>query len=63
MANKQIIPYGADLNKKLDAFALTIVPLEVTLIHSSQSYFTQAIHHPVIAPPLPLLRLEGKPLQ
>ena len=63
MADKQIIPYGAHLNKKPDALALTTVPLEVTPICSNQSYYTQAIRRPLIALPLPLLRLEGKPLQ
>jgi hypothetical protein len=53
MANKEIVPYGFDLSKKPDALALTVVPLEVTPIRSSQSCFAQAIHHPVIAPPLP----------
>jgi hypothetical protein len=32
MADKQIIPYGADLNKKPDVLALTVVPPEVTPI-------------------------------
>ena len=62
MADKQIILYGADLNNKPDALALTIVPPEVTPICSNQSYYTQVIRRPLIAPP-PLLRLEGKPLQ
>ena len=61
MANKQIVPYGFDLNKKLDALALSVVPLEITPIRSSQSYFAQAIHHPVIALPPPRPLLEGKP--
>jgi hypothetical protein len=26
MANKQIVPYGFDLNKKPDALALSVVP-------------------------------------
>jgi hypothetical protein len=43
MANKKIIPYGADLNKKPDALELTVIPLEITPIHSSKSYFAQAI--------------------
>jgi len=30
MADKQIIPYGADLNKKPDVLALIVIPLEVT---------------------------------
>ena len=42
--------------------ALTVVPPEVTPICSNQSYYTQAVRHPLIAPP-PLLRIEGKPLQ
>ena len=58
MADKQIIPYGADLNKKPDMLALTAVPPEVTPICSNQSYYAQAIRHPQIAPPPPL-RLEG----
>jgi hypothetical protein len=58
--HKEIIPYGFDLSKKLDALALTVVPSKVTPIHSSQSYFAQATHHPVIAP---LPRLEDKPRQ
>ena len=63
MADNQIIPYRADLNKKPDALVLTTVPPEVTHICSNQSYYAQAIHRPLIAPPPPLLRLEGKPLQ
>jgi hypothetical protein len=62
MANKKIIPYGFDLSKNLDMLALTVVPSKVTPIHSSQSYFTQAICRPVIAP-LPRLLLEDKPHQ
>ena len=62
MANKEIIPYGADLNKKPNSLALTVVPLEVTPICSNQSYYAQAIRRLLIAPPPPLLRLEGKPL-
>ena len=63
MADNQIITYGADLNKKPDALALTVVPLEVTPICSNQSYYAQAVCRPLIALPPPLLRLEGKPLQ
>ena len=63
MADKQIIPYGDDLNKKADALALTIVPPEVTPICSNQSYYAQAIRRPLITLPPPLLCLEGKPLQ
>ena len=63
MADKQMIPYGADLNKKPDTLALTTVLLEVTPISSNQSYYAQAICRSLIAPPPPLLRLEGKPLQ
>jgi len=63
MANKEIVPYGFDPSKKPDALALTVIPLEVTPIRSSQSYFTQAIHHLslVQSPPRPLL--EDKPRQ
>ena len=63
MADKQIIPYGADLNKKPDALVLTTIPPKVTPICSNQSYYAQAILRPLIALPPPLLRLEGKPLQ
>ena len=63
MADKQIIPFGADLNKKPDMLALTIVPPEVTPICSNQSYYAQAIRRPLITLPPPLLCLEGKPLQ
>ena len=49
MANKQIVPYGFDLNKKPDALALSVVPPEITPIHSSQSYIAQGICRPVIA--------------
>jgi hypothetical protein len=62
MAGREIIPYGADLSKKPDALALIVIPLEVMPIHSNQSYYAQAIRRPLIAPPLPPLRLEGKPL-
>ena len=63
MADMQIIPYGVDLNKKLDALALTVVPPEVTPIRLSQSYYAQAIRQALIAPLSPRLHLEGKPLQ
>ena len=63
MADNQIIPYGADLNKKPGALARTTIPLEVTPICSNQSYYAQAICRPLIAPPSSLLRLEGKSLQ
>ena len=63
MADKQIIPFGVDLNKKPNALVLTIIPPEVTPICSNQSYYAQAIRRPLIVPPSPLLRLEGKPLQ
>ena len=63
MANQQIIPYGFDLNKKPDALALSVVPLEITSIRSRQSYFAQAIHRLVIALPPPCPLLEGKPCQ
>jgi len=63
MANKEIVPYGFDLSKKPYALALIVVYPEVTPIRSSQSYFTQAIRHPVIAPPPPHPLLKGKPRQ
>ena len=50
MANKEIVPYGFDLNKKPDALALSVVPPTITPICSSQSYFAQAIHRLVISP-------------
>jgi len=55
MADKQIIPYRANLNKKRDMLALTTIPPEVTPICSNQSYYAQAIYRPLIAPPPPLL--------
>ena len=63
MANKEIVPYGFDLSKNPNTLALTIVPPEVTPIHSSQSYYGQAIRRPMIAPPPPCPLLEGKPRQ
>ena len=63
MANKEIIPYGFDLNKKPNALALSIVPPKITPIHSSQSYFAHAIHRSVLAPSLPHPLLEDKPRQ
>ena len=63
MANKEIVPYGFDLNKKPDVLVLSVVLLEITPIFSSQSYFTQAICRSVIAPPSPRPLLEGKPRQ
>ena len=49
MASREIIPYGADLSKKPDALTLTAIPLEVIPICSNQSYYTQAVRHPLIA--------------
>ena len=63
MANKEIVPYGFDLSKKLDVLVLTIIPPEVTPIRSSQSYFAQAIRRPVLVPPPPRPLLEDKPCQ
>ena len=63
MANKEIVPYGFDLSKKPDMLVLSIVPPEVTPIHSSQSYFAQAIRRPMITPPPSCPLLEGKPRQ
>ena len=63
MANKEIVPYGFDLSKKLDVLALTVVPLEVTPIRSSQSYFAHAIHNLVLVPQPPRPLLEDKPHQ
>ena len=64
MAIKEIVPYGFDLSKKPNVLALTVIPLEVTLIRTSQSYFNQAIFRLVmiaLPPPHPLL--EDKPRQ
>ena len=63
MANKEIVPYGFDPSKKPNAFALIVVPLEVTPICSSQSYFAHAIRRLVLVPPPPCPLLEGKPRQ
>jgi hypothetical protein len=63
MAGREIIPYGADLSKKPDALVLTVIPPEVTPIHSNQFYYAQAIRRLLVAPLPPLLCLEGKPLQ
>ena len=63
MASKKIVPYGFDLNKKPNMLVLSVVPLEVTPICSSQSYFAHAIRHPVLVPPPPCPLLEDKPRQ
>ena len=63
MANKEIIPYGFDPSKKPNMLALTLVPPDVTPIHSSQSYFTQAIRHPALVSPPPRPLLEDNPRQ
>ena len=63
MVDKQIIPFGANQNKKPDALALTVIPPEVTPICSNQSYYAQAIRRPLITLPPPLLRFKGKPLK
>ena len=63
MANKQIVPYDFYPNKNANMLALSVVPLEITPIRSSQSYFAQAIRRPVIAPLPPCPLLEGKPRQ
>ena len=56
MVDRAIVPYGVE-----EAIPLSIIPpREVAPVPSNQSYFTQAIHHPVIAPP-PLLK--DKPRQ
>ena len=64
MASREIVPFGFDLNKKPDALVLSIVPpKEIAPIHSSQSFYDQAVRRPVIAPPPPRLLLEDKPRQ
>jgi len=63
MANKEIVPYGFDPSKKLDRLAMTIVPLKVTPIRSSQYCFAHAIHHLVLVPLPPRPLLKDKPRQ
>jgi hypothetical protein len=60
MIGREIVPYRVDLNKKLDALALSIVPPQE--IAPVSCYFAQAIHHLTIAPPPPHL-LQDKPPQ
>jgi hypothetical protein len=59
MAEREIVPYGVDKPTPLNI----IPPHGVALVPSSQSYFAQAIHCPVLAPPLPRLLLKDKPHQ
>jgi len=61
MANKEITPYGFDPSKKPNTLAVTFIPLEVTPIRSSQSYFTHAIRRPILVTPPPRPLLEGNP--
>jgi hypothetical protein len=62
MANKQIVPYGADLNKKPNALALSVIPpCEIASVRPNQSYYAQVVRRLVIAPSPPRLCLEGKP--
>ena len=64
MADREIIPYGIDLNEKPDALELSVVPLqEMAPVPSNQSYFAQANHCPAIALPLMRLLLQDKPHQ
>jgi hypothetical protein len=64
MADKEIIPFGFDLNKKPDTLVLSVVPpKEVAPVHQSQSYFSQANHRPVTTLLPPHLLLEGNPRQ
>jgi len=59
MAGREIVPYGVE-----EAILLSIIlPREVDPIPSNLSYFSQAIHHLVIAPLLPRLFLQDKPRQ
>jgi hypothetical protein len=59
MAGREIVPYGVE-----EAIPLSIIPTqEVASVPSNQSYFAQAIRHPVIAPPPPHLLLQDKPHQ
>ena len=58
MAGREIVPYGVD-----EPIPLSIIPpREVAPIPSNQSYFTQAIRHPVIPLP-PRLLLQDMPRQ
>ena len=64
MADREIIPYGIDLNEKPDALELSVVPLqEMAPVPSNQSYFAQANHCLAIALPLMRLLLQDKPCQ
>jgi len=59
MAGREIVPYGVE-----EAIPLSIIPpREVAPVPSNQSYFAQAIRHPVISLPLPRLLLQDKPRQ
>lgn len=69
MADKQIIPYGINLNKKPvheESLAPSVIPLrKIALapprISHDQSYYAQATHHLEIALSPPHLLLEDKP--
>ena len=64
MAGREIVLFGFDLNKKPDALALSVVPpKEIAPVRQSQSFFSQNVHRPVIAPSPPHLLLEGNPRQ
>ena len=69
MVEKQIIPYGVDLNKKpKEALALSVMPPREIApvpprINHDQSYYAQVVHHPMIAPPPPCLLLKDKTRQ
>jgi hypothetical protein len=66
MAEKQIVPYGVDHNKKSkEALALRVIPPREIApvpprITHDQSYYAQAIHHPVITLSPRRLLLEDK---
>ena len=63
MADREIVPYGVDLNKKPDALVLSIIPPREIAPVPSQSYFAQTIHRPAIALPPPRLLLQDNPRQ
>jgi len=57
MAEKEIVLYGVE-----DAIPLSVIlPRDMALVPSNQSYFAQAIHRSVIAPPPLRLLLQDKP--
>jgi hypothetical protein len=59
MGGREIIPYRVE-----EAILLSIIPpQEVAPVPTNQSYFAQAIHRLMIAPPPPRLLLQDNPHQ